>query len=174
MTSNDWGRMRRGRWTTVGLIVIAAVVLLFLRMNQHQNVSRAWSLYSVGYILNTHDTQELLQTASWLHLPETVAGLSYKGAVVHPEGARGIAFVELLYGRMPAAYVDVSESETPLSVGVAGRREEIGRVSVSLGTVTLRGLRRDFALFRHGGVNYLIVSPRGSHALSTAVRELSR
>lgn len=174
MTSNDWGRMRRGRWTTVLFIVVAAAVLLLMRMHQHQNVSRAWSLYSVGYVLSTHETQELLGTASWLRLPGTVAGLPYRGAVVHPEGARGIAFVELLYGRMPKAYVDVSESQTPLSVGEAGRRSDIAGVSASVGSVTLRGLRRDFALFRRGGVTYLVVAPHGAPELRAAVAELAR
>lgn len=174
MTPNDWNRMRRSRWTTVGLIVVAAVALLFFRMNQHQNVSRGWSLYSVGYVLTTDQTQELLQQASWLQLPKTLADLPYGGAVAHPEGARGIAFVELLYGRMPNAFVDVSESQTPLSVGIAGRREQIGKAAASVGSVRLRGVRRDFAIFKHGGNYYLLVTPKGSLTLRTAVTELSR
>ncbi len=174
MTSNDWTRIRRGRWTTVGLVVVAALVLLVVRLNQHHNVSRAWSLYSVGYVLPPSETQELLQTATWLRLPAQVAGLKYGGAVVHPEGARGIAFVEMLYGHMPNGFLDVSESQQPLSVGIAGRRERIGNAKASLGAVTLRGVRRDFALFQHAGNYYLVVSPQGSPSLHAAVLQLSR
>ncbi len=173
MTSNDWTRMRRGRWTTVGLIVVAAVVLLVVRLNQHQTISRAWSLYSVGYVLKVSQTQELQQTAQWLRLPAHVAGLPYGGAVVHPEGARGIAFVELLYGRMPDAFVDVSESQQPLSLGSAGRQAQIGGVKAAVGTIALRGVRRDFALFRHGGLYYLVVTPKGSPTLDSAVTQLA-
>ena len=174
MTSNDWTRMRRGRWTTVGLILVAAVVLLVLRLNQHQSISRAWSLYSVGYVLKSNETLELTQTASWLRLPKNVAGLAYGGAVVHPEGARGIAFVEMLYGRMPHDFVDVSESQQPLSLGTPGRKTSIGGVGVATGTATLRGVRRDFALFRHGGLYYLVVTPEASPRLQAAVEQLGR
>ena len=174
MTSHDWNSLRRSRWTTVALIVVAAAVLLFLRSNQHQNLSRGWGLYSIGYVLTTSETPQLVQTAPWLHLPDTLAGLTYGGAVVHPEGARGIAFVELLYGSMSDRYLDVSESQTPLSVGITGHLQRFGATSARVGSVVLRGVRRQFALMRHGGVYYLVVAPAGSGDLSRAVVALAR
>ncbi len=174
MTSHDWNSLKRGRWTTVGLIVVAAVVLILLRSNQRQNISRAWSLYSVGYVLKTSQTQELLQTAYWLRLPKSVAGLPYRGAVVHPEGARGIAFVELLYGRFPSAFVDVSESQQPLSVGDAGHAARIGQARAHVGTVRLRGVLRQFAIFRSDANYYLVVAPQGSPDFRPAVAQLGR
>jgi len=168
--------MRRSRWTTVGLIVVAALVLVFVRINQHQTLSRGWSLYSIGYVLSPSETQtqELVQQAPWLNLPSSLAGLPYGGAVVHPEGTRGIGFVELLYGKMSTTYLDVAESQQPLGVGVQGHRERVAGVAVSAGDITLRGVGRQFAIFRRGGIYYLIVAPRGTPGLEAAIAQIAR
>ena len=174
MTPHDWNSLKRSRWTTVAVILVAAVVLFFLRSNQRQTLSRGWSLYSVGYILSPKQTPELTQAAPWLRLPKALASLAYGGAVLHPEGARGVAFGELLYGSMPRRYVDVVESQTPVAVGIAGRRESFGAAVAKVGAVRLRGVRRQFALFKHAGLYYVVVAPEGSAGFQPAVSQLVR
>jgi len=175
MMSNDWRSLRRNRWTTIGLVVVAAVVLLFFRFGHGQTLDRAWSLYSPGYVLKATKTadQELQNAAMFVRMPGSLADLPYAGAVVHPEGLRGVAFVELLYGRMGGSYLDVSESQTPLALGVSGHKERLGAVQANVGRIKLRGRSRSFALFRHAGLYYLVVAPPDGQVLRAGVEAIA-
>lgn len=155
----------RRRWY---LIVTVAVILLylFLRRSPTGPNLRGWDVFGVpGQFLNSQDRLSVRTAATFVkRIPTALAGLSYAGAILHPQGLSGLAFVELLYGKPTGPFVDVSESLSDLGVSAKTTGRTAGGVKFGIGHARFHGVERAFAVGRLGRAHVIVVTSYGSPA----------